>query len=64
MRKLKFLLYFLIIFAVISCDKEERIAGFEDAEDTSIYDSIVENEEQYSSFLAMLEKGNLDKTLS
>ena len=64
MRKLKFLLYFLIIFAVISCDKEERIAGFEDAEDTSIYDYIVENEEQYSSFLAILEKGNLDKTLS
>jgi uncharacterized surface protein with fasciclin (FAS1) repeats len=64
MRKFKFILYFLVAVSLFSCEKEERIAGFEDVEETSIYDYILENEEDYSSFLAILKKGGLDKTLS
>lgn len=52
-----------VVVAVNSCKEPERVAGFEDAEQYSIYDFIVENEE-FSNFLAILEVGGIDKTLS
>ena len=53
-----------VVLAINSCKEPERIAGFEDAEQYSIYDYIVENKEEFSDFLAILEVGGIDKTLS
>jgi len=61
-------IYILILIAVViafnSCREPERIAGFEDAEQYSIYNYIVANKDKYSDFLAILEVGGIDKTLS
>ncbi|MEN8227109.1 MAG: fasciclin domain-containing protein [Bacteroidota bacterium] len=48
----------------LSCNDPELKAGFEDLLDLTIYDYIIENDSAYSSFLAILEKGGIDKTLS
>lgn len=64
MNRINYILGFILILSVFSCREPERIAGFEDLDQFSIYDYIVENEEEYSSFLSILETGNLDKTLS
>ncbi len=48
----------------ISCEDDPIEAGFEDMVRLTVYDYIVENEEEYSSFLQILEKGGLHKTLS
>jgi len=65
---MKKIIYILNLVAVVlafnSCKEPERIAGFEDAEQMSIYDYIVENKEEYSDFLAIMEVGGIDKTLS
>lgn len=65
---MKKIIYILNLVAVVvafnSCKEPERIAGFEDAEQMSIYDYIVENKEDYSNFLAIMEVGGIDKTLS
>ncbi len=53
----------VVVVAFNSCKQPERIAGFEDAEQYSIYDYIVDNKEQFSDFLAILEVGGIDKTL-
>ena len=53
-----------MVVAFNSCKEPERIAGFEDAEQFSIYDFIVENKEEFSDFLSILEVGGIDKTLS
>ena len=53
-----------VVIAFNSCKEPERIAGFEDAEQYSIYNYIVENKEEFSDFLAILEAGGVDKTLS
>ena len=56
----------LLIFIVnlFSCVKTEIEAGFEDQERMTIYDYIVANKEDYSSFLSILEAGGIAKTLS
>ncbi len=65
MKKIIYILNLVaVVFAFNSCKEPERIAGFEDAEQMSIYDYIVENEEEYSDFLAILEVGGVSKTLS
>lgn len=65
---MKKIFYILSLIAVVlslnSCKEPERIAGFEDAEQYSIYDYIVENKVEFSDFLAILEAGGIDKTLS
>jgi len=60
----------VIIFSLIiaglfylSCDDEKIQANFEDMEQMTIYDYIIDNEE-FSSFLQILKKGGIDKTLS
>lgn len=40
------------------------MAGFEDMEQFTIYDYLMQNETEFSSFLAILKAGELDKTLS
>lgn len=52
------------IMGIISCEEAEVEAGFEDMEQNTIYDYIVENEEKFSSFLRILEMGGIDRTLS
>jgi uncharacterized surface protein with fasciclin (FAS1) repeats len=55
---------FAVVLAVNSCREPERVAGFEDAEQYTIYDYIVENEEEFSDFLAILKVGGIDRTLA
>jgi uncharacterized surface protein with fasciclin (FAS1) repeats len=65
MKKIFYILNLVaVVFAINSCKEPDRVAGFEDAEQFSIYDYIVENKEQYSDFLSILEAGGIDKTLS
>lgn len=65
MKKIIYILNLVaVVFAFNSCKEPERIAGFEDAEQMSIYDYIVENKEDFSDFLAIIEVGGIDKTLS
>jgi len=55
----------LIISWNFSCNEPPEInPGFEDMEQMTIYDYIVENQSEYSSFLSILQKGGIDKTLS
>jgi uncharacterized surface protein with fasciclin (FAS1) repeats len=58
------LILFILVAINNSCRETAVEAGFEDQESMTIYDYIVENEEEYSSFLRILEAGGLDKTLS
>jgi uncharacterized surface protein with fasciclin (FAS1) repeats len=65
---MKKLIYILSLIAVVagynSCREPERVPGFEDADQLSMYYYILDNEEEYSNFLAILKVGGLDKTLS
>jgi len=59
----------LILLFAHSCqwlfpDDETIDANFEDSEDMSIYDFLVENDSLYGNFLKILEAGNVAKTLS
>ena len=55
----------LAVFAGFrACDPQTVEAGFEDLLEQTIYDYIVENDSAFSSFLAILEAGEIDKTLS
>jgi uncharacterized surface protein with fasciclin (FAS1) repeats len=66
--KMKKIIYILNLIVVVvafnSCKQPDRIAGFEDALNMTIYDYIVANKDQYSDFLAILEVAGVDKTLS
>jgi len=55
----------VLLSIISSCNKiEVSPPTFKDMSKYTIYDYIVENKADYSSFLSILEKGNLDKTLS
>jgi uncharacterized surface protein with fasciclin (FAS1) repeats len=47
-----------------SCEDIETEASFQDTFDLSIFDYLMENEEDFSSFISILEKGEIDKTLT
>jgi uncharacterized surface protein with fasciclin (FAS1) repeats len=50
---------------IFSCKEPPApVGGFEDQEKMTIYDYIVANDSAYSSFLSILEKAKIDKTLS
>ncbi|HLO58017.1 MAG TPA: fasciclin domain-containing protein [Bacteroidales bacterium] len=53
-----------IIGLAMSCDPDTIRIDFEDVEKQTIYDYIVQHKDTFSSFLAILEKSGLDKTLS
>ena len=63
---------FLIILSLLvvvllqsSCQKKDAIdPGFKDIKRSTIYDYLLENEKDYSSFLKILQASGLDKTLS
>jgi len=66
MRKVAIIYLLSVVIAVsYSCEEPPVLeAGFEDVEDMTIYDYMVDNDEVFSSFLSILEKGGIDKTLS
>ena len=47
-----------------ACNEPVLEADFEDLLDQTIYDYLLENDSAYSSFITILEKGGIDKTLS
>jgi len=65
MKKISIILSLLIVLSMqYSCKKAPVLAGFEDMEQFTIYDYLLQNEKDYSSFLSILKAGGLDKTLS
>jgi len=66
MRKIAVIfILFVVILGNDSCDDKKIIEpGFEDIEQMTIYDYMIENEVDYSSFFSILQKGGIAKTLS
>jgi len=58
----------LIVFGMTlvlgACEEPDRHVQFEDAQQYSIYTYLMEHQDIFSSFIAILEQGGLDKTLS
>jgi uncharacterized surface protein with fasciclin (FAS1) repeats len=54
----------IFIMSHFSCVKTEIEANFEDQEKMTIYDYMITNKEEYSSFLSILKAARIDKTLS
>ena len=63
MKKLIYIISIAILAINISCEPTPLEANFEDAESRTIF-NYVHDSTAFSSFLAILEKGGLDKTLS
>lgn len=64
LKKAVYILVFLGITLLQACEEPVREAGFEDVAEFSMYDYIIDNEEQFSHFLDILEIGGMDVTLS
>jgi uncharacterized surface protein with fasciclin (FAS1) repeats len=65
MRKVAFPIYVLFVVFFSAClDNEPLEAEFKDINKYSIYDYLEENKSEYSSFISILEKGGIYKTLS
>lgn len=66
MKRISIILSLLIVLLVYqSCTKSDvPQAGFKDVVQFTIYDYLMTNEKDYSSFLSILKAGGLDKTLS
>lgn len=63
----KFVYIFLLIIIAIGFSCEEKIneeISFNDTFDLSIFDYLMEHEEDFSSFISILKKGEIDKTLT
>ena len=63
MKQTGYILLMILLFSAFSCEDRIREANFEDLEQYTILDYILENEEQFSSFLAILKVGELDITM-
>jgi len=64
MKIVKCIALFFIVILSCSCEKNVLEANFEDVEKKSIYDYLIENKDEFSGFISILEKGGIDKTLS
>ena len=66
MKRISIILSLLVVLSIpYSCESPDvPEAGFKDQLKFTIYDYLVENENDYSSFLQILQAGGLDKTLS
>ncbi len=53
----------VILIGTRSCDPIVVEANFEDMIDMTIYDYIIDNKEEFSSFLRILQEGGIDRTL-
>lgn len=66
MKRISIILSLLVILLMHSSCKHENVIdpGFEKMEKYTIYDYVVANEKDYSSFLQILKASGMDKTLS
>lgn len=64
MRNIAYIFILLMVIGSFSCKEDERDPVFKETNQLSIYDYLVENKEIFSSFLSILEKSGIDKTLS
>jgi uncharacterized surface protein with fasciclin (FAS1) repeats len=64
MKKIGYIFGILLSVIAFSCTKEHVESEFKESLKLTIYDYLMENKEEYSSFIAILEKGGIDKTLS
>jgi uncharacterized surface protein with fasciclin (FAS1) repeats len=65
MKKISIIFSLLVVLLLqYSCKKGPVAAGFKDMEQFTIYDYLLQNEKDYSSFISILKAGGLDKTLS
>ncbi|HDR51863.1 MAG TPA: hypothetical protein ENN90_09655 [Mariniphaga anaerophila] len=64
MRRLAYLFVIMLAAGAFSCEDPILEATFEDVEKITIYDYLMENEEDFSSFISILERGGILKTLS
>ncbi len=64
MKKIAYILLIFIVGIGFSCQDEERIAIFEDTFQLTIMDYLELNEDTFSHFIEIIEKGNLKHTLS
>ncbi|MCF6358123.1 MAG: fasciclin domain-containing protein [Draconibacterium sp.] len=65
MKNIVYIFSLLLIVVFNSCKEPERIAGFEDAEEFSMYYYMLADEDKkFSDFMSILEVGGIDKTLS
>jgi uncharacterized surface protein with fasciclin (FAS1) repeats len=53
----------ILLFSSYSCQRPDVVANFKDMRQMTIYDYLNANKDKYSSFLAILQSGKLDKTL-
>jgi uncharacterized surface protein with fasciclin (FAS1) repeats len=56
--------FLLLLLGAGSCKEDIPTISFEDQERMTIYDYITAHKDKFSSFLSILEKGKLDKTVS
>jgi uncharacterized surface protein with fasciclin (FAS1) repeats len=54
----------IILLGISACEPKEIISNFEDQDKMTILDYVTKNKETYSSFLKIMEAGNVDKILS
>ncbi len=65
MKKIAIHIFLLPIIIFSSCLNDEiPVANFNEINKLTIYDYLEENKDEYSSFISLLEKGDLYKTLS
>ncbi len=65
MKRIVYILSLLIVVIGYSCVQDEPVnPGFEDAIDFTAYDYMMEHQDEFSSFIQILQKGGIDKTLS
>ncbi len=66
MKNIGYLLSMLIALSVVfnSCKEPNHEADFKHSQKYTIYSYILDNKDNFSSFLSILEKGGIDKTLS
>lgn len=63
MKRAGYFFILLMIAVIFGCQKEPIEANFEETESNSIYNYLIQHQDKFSSFISILEKGNLDKTL-
>lgn len=64
MKKVFLFFYITLLIFITSCEDVVREAGFSTIAKESIYDYLIANKEEFSGFIAILEKTGIDKTLS
>lgn len=64
MKKLSYIILSLVIIAFYSCKEDQGTPAFEDLNQSTMYDYLMENQERFSSFISILEAGGVAKTLS